>query len=136
MAKQERALRTRDALIRSAAAQFDRDGYIGASLARIRDGAEISMGALTFHFSTKAELADAIEKSARTMVAEVVEQVSARKAPSLGLAVELTLELARLLEREEVVRAAARIARERPGSPEWSSTWVPRLRQKIGRAHV
>ncbi|MEU3253474.1 TetR family transcriptional regulator [Streptomyces sp. NPDC006997] len=131
MAKQERALKTRHALVRAAATRFDRDGYAGASLSQIRDAARISMGALTFHFSSKAELADAIEGGARAMIAEVVEQVSAKGTPSLDLAVELTLELTRLLEEQEMVRAAARLARERPGSPEWSSAWVPALRRML-----
>jgi AcrR family transcriptional regulator len=135
MTKQERAQKTRDALVRAAAGQFDRNGYSGASLAQIRDAARISMGALTFHFSTKAELADTIEDAARTMTMDVVERVSAQGAPSLALVVELTLELTRLLQEQEVVRAAARLARERPDSPEWSAAWLPVVRRILEESY-
>ncbi|MGW5674910.1 TetR family transcriptional regulator [Streptomyces sp. NPDC003860] len=133
MAKQERAQKTREGLLRSAATQFDRDGYNGASLARISEAAQISMGALTFHFSTKADLADAVEEAGRAMVLDAVERIGAQHPPSLGLAMELTLELTRLLQEQEVVRAAARLTRERPGRPEWSSAWLPELRRILNR---
>ncbi|MFD6618787.1 TetR family transcriptional regulator [Streptomyces albidoflavus] len=136
MTKQQRALRTRTALVRAAAVEFDRDGYAGASLAQIRDAAQISMGAVTFHFATKAELADAIEGASRTMAADVAARVMTDGPPSLHLAARFTLELTGLLEREVVVRAGARLARERPGSPEWSSAWVPALRRMLERLHV
>ncbi|GAA5005348.1 TetR/AcrR family transcriptional regulator [Streptomyces hyderabadensis] len=135
MVKQARALKTRDALVRAASAQFCRHGYAGTSLTQIRDAARISMGALTFHFSTKAELADAVEKAAQDMTTALVERVSSDREPSLALAVELTLELTRLLAEQDVVRAAARLARERPGSREWSSTWQPEVRRIIEESH-
>ena len=54
MVKQERALRTREALIESAAEVFDREGFSVASLTAISSRAGVSNGALHFHFASKA----------------------------------------------------------------------------------
>jgi len=64
MAKQERAVRTREALLRSAAEIFDTDGFVSASLSAICNRAGVSSGALHFHFASKGALADAIEQAA------------------------------------------------------------------------
>lgn len=63
MTKQDRAVRTRLALIRSAAEQFEARGYVRASLAEISAGAGVSSGALHFHFANKAAVAEADRKS-------------------------------------------------------------------------
>ncbi|MFD6492381.1 TetR family transcriptional regulator, partial [Streptomyces sp. NPDC060188] len=52
--KQQRAVRTRDALIRSAAETFESRGYVQAKLAEISSRAGVSAGALHFHFPNKA----------------------------------------------------------------------------------
>ncbi|MER7624989.1 TetR/AcrR family transcriptional regulator [Streptomyces sp. NPDC126503] len=64
MAKQERAVRTREALLRSAAEIFDTDGFVSASLSAICSKAGVSSGALHFHFASKGALAEAIERAA------------------------------------------------------------------------
>lgn len=64
MVKQERAARTRETLIRSAAQIFDREGFSVASLTGISSLAGVSNGALHFHFASKAALADAVEAAA------------------------------------------------------------------------
>ncbi|WP_329488591.1 TetR family transcriptional regulator [Kitasatospora sp. NBC_01246] len=62
--KQERAQHTRRALLRAAAGEFDQHGYAGTSLSRVSRAAGVTMGALTFHFPTKASLADAVRADA------------------------------------------------------------------------
>ncbi|MET9290711.1 TetR/AcrR family transcriptional regulator [Streptomyces sp. NPDC003077] len=135
MVKQERAVRTRAALVRAAAAQFDRDGYDGTSLARISKAAGISVGALTFHFSTKAELADAVQEAGHSVTRQALERVTAAPAPALRTVVDLTLELTRLLEEETLVRSAVRLARERLGTRSWSELWLPMVSRLLDEAH-
>lgn len=135
MVKQERAVRTRSALVRAAAAEFDRDGYEGTSLARISKVANISIGAVTFHFSSKSELADAVFEEGRAMTIAALEQMAAEPAPALRAVVDLSLELTRLMEEETAVRSAIRLSRERPGSPSWSDLWLPTVRQLLDRAY-
>ncbi|MFJ3228305.1 TetR family transcriptional regulator [Streptomyces sp. NPDC086783] len=64
MAKQERAVRTRNALIESAAQLFDQEGFEVVTLAAISARAGVSNGALHFHFASKAALADAVGRAA------------------------------------------------------------------------
>ncbi|WP_051708030.1 MULTISPECIES: ScbR family autoregulator-binding transcription factor [unclassified Streptomyces] len=78
MAKQERAVRTRNALIESAAELFTRDGFELASLAGISSRAGVSNGALHFHFASKAALAAAVGRAA----AERFDRMTAAERPS------------------------------------------------------
>lgn len=136
MAKQqERAERTRRALIEAAAAEIDRNGYDRTSLVRICQLARISMGALTFHFPSKGELADEISQLGGEATRAAVGRVSVSELPELHVVVELTLALARLLEEDARVRSAARLARERPGAAEpWIGSWLPAVRDLLARA--
>ncbi|MEU5404225.1 ScbR family autoregulator-binding transcription factor [Streptomyces sp. NPDC005963] len=77
MAKQERAVRTRAALIQSAAEVFTTEGYVRASLARISRQARVSSGALHFHFETKRELARAVEDEAARRLRAIAEDLPA-----------------------------------------------------------
>ncbi|MDL5156601.1 TetR/AcrR family transcriptional regulator [Actinomycetospora termitidis] len=56
----ERTRRTRRRLLRAAADAFDARGYRGAALSDILAGADLTKGALYFHFSSKQALADAL----------------------------------------------------------------------------
>lgn len=58
--QQLRAVRTRATLIAAAANEFTSHGYAAASLNTILDVADCSKGAMYFHFSCKAELADCV----------------------------------------------------------------------------
>jgi AcrR family transcriptional regulator len=60
LARQDRAERTRNAILDAAAEVFDERGFNGASLSDILSKAGVTKGALYFHFSSKEELAQAI----------------------------------------------------------------------------
>ncbi|OLF05371.1 hypothetical protein BLA60_36745 [Actinophytocola xinjiangensis] len=60
MARQDRAERTRNAILDAAAEVFDERGFDGASLSDILARAGVTKGALYFHFSSKEELARAL----------------------------------------------------------------------------
>lgn len=57
MARQERAVRTRRAILEAAASVFDERGYEAATIADILTRAGVTKGALYFHFSSKQDLA-------------------------------------------------------------------------------
>ncbi|WP_186785206.1 TetR/AcrR family transcriptional regulator [Streptomyces misionensis] len=136
---QERAAKTHDALIRAAAEEFDRQGYEGASLSRVSKGACASMGALTFHFPTKRDLAVAVRAAGRDAVAHVVRDAADDTRAPLEALEGLTFALVRLLERDVVARAAARLERDSPpGGPEaWPvREWTRALRALLERATV
>ncbi|MFI6345558.1 ScbR family autoregulator-binding transcription factor [Streptomyces sp. NPDC050560] len=57
---QERAVRTRRAILEAAAITFDRRGYEAATITEILKEAGVTKGALYFHFPSKEALADAV----------------------------------------------------------------------------
>ncbi len=135
MVKQERALRTRSALLDAAAEVFDEHGYDGASFAQICKRIGISMGALTYHFSTKDDLVDTIRARGQSATRSTVHQVVSRRLPPLQAAVELTLAITELLATDAAVRAAARLSRERPAAePAWLSLWADPLSDMLHTA--
>jgi AcrR family transcriptional regulator len=137
MVKQPRAVRTRSVLVRAAAGQFDRDGYEGTSLTRVCSAAGISMGALTYHFPTKEKLADALQELGCSVTRSAVRAAVAVPASPLRRARVLILSVARLLEQETEVRAAARLARERhTAADDWTAVWLPELRKLLEQAYA
>ena len=132
---QPRAARTRLAIVGAAADEFDRNGYSGASMARVSRAAGVTVGALTFHFGNKEELAAAVRKQGDAATETAVAAVTARREGSVQTVISLTLELTGLLESDVAVRAAARLAREQTGAPDWFSVWVPAIHQQLRSVH-
>ncbi len=132
--RQERALQTRRALLHAAATEFDLHGYEGTSLARISRTAGVTLGALTFHFPSKAALADAVRSEGAALTGAAVPEAGGgdrRPDPGVGGLIEL---LTRLLDEEPSVRAAARLSWEQPESAgNWHAAWGPELRDRLAR---
>ncbi|MFF3216035.1 ScbR family autoregulator-binding transcription factor [Streptomyces sp. NPDC002886] len=105
MVKQARAARTREALVRSAAEIFDRDGFSVASLTAISSLAGVSNGALHFHFASKAALADAVEEEALTRLLGVADAELPPGASRVQFLVDVTFGLTRALSSDVVLRA-------------------------------
>ncbi|MCW7944478.1 hypothetical protein AAW14_21240 [Streptomyces hygroscopicus] len=82
MAKQERAVRTRNALIQSAAELFSRDGFEVVTLSTISARAGVSNGALHFHFPSKSALAAAVRDAAAQRFRRITS--GERPPPQLG----------------------------------------------------
>ncbi|MEU3742772.1 ScbR family autoregulator-binding transcription factor [Streptomyces sp. NPDC032198] len=74
MAKQERAVRTRDAILVAAAEVFDEVGYEAAAVSEILKRAGVTKGALYFHFASKKQLAQAVLAHQVFAVPEVPER--------------------------------------------------------------
>jgi len=97
--RQERAARTRRALIRAAALVFAEQGYVAASLNEVSSRAEVSPGALHFHFASKRDLAGAVDEAAARVVDTLVKEAAAASPDPLRQLVGCVLLLARgLLE--------------------------------------
>ncbi|MDI3422968.1 TetR/AcrR family transcriptional regulator [Streptomyces luteolus] len=135
MVKQQRAARTREALVHAAAVAFDRVGYEAASLAHVSGSAGISMGALTFHFPTKEKLAAEVQLHGARATRDAIDGMGDTCERPLRTLVDLTLEVARLLDEDVTVRAAARLAREcLPSETPWPSVWLPVAEHLLDRA--
>lgn len=114
MAKQERAVRTRQSLIQSAAEVFAREGYAAASLAHISRRAGVSNGALHFHFGTKRDLARAVEEEAERRLRAITEGVptDGARGGALQSLVDATHALMSRLAEDVVVRAGFELGGE------------------------
>lgn len=104
MARQERAVRTRNMLIESAAELFDREGYETASLATISARAGVSNGALHFHFASKTALAGAVWETAAQRLWRITDGGPAREG-ALQLLIDASHALVRGLHQDVVLRA-------------------------------
>ncbi|WP_328891855.1 ScbR family autoregulator-binding transcription factor [Streptomyces sp. NBC_00316] len=109
MVKQERAARTRRALINAAAEVFADDGYALASLPVISKRAGVSTGALHFHFSNKDALAVAVENAAELALRAMVEQCSAWSATSLQCLACAVTRILDVVGADPVTRAGLRL---------------------------
>ncbi|MDX3538526.1 helix-turn-helix domain containing protein [Streptomyces sp. MB09-01] len=114
MAKQERAARTRETLIRAAAEVFAEQGFVTASIAAISRRAGVSAGGLHFHFANKTAIARAVEdRASRALRRVTTERWGAAAAPAgavdgnaLQVLVDSSHSLMALLASDVVVRAA------------------------------
>jgi len=60
MAKQDRAIRTRQSILSAAAGVFEERGYQAATISEILTAADVTKGALYFHFPSKKHLAQGV----------------------------------------------------------------------------
>ncbi|WP_151483691.1 ScbR family autoregulator-binding transcription factor [Streptomyces albicerus] len=114
MVKQERAARTRQALVRAAAEVFAHDGFGVASLNSISQKAGVSNGALHFHFESKQTLARAVQDEAAAAVRTIAAPARAGGPEPLQRLIDATHTLMGRLDRDVVVRAGFELA---GGSP-------------------
>ncbi|GJF26992.1 TetR family transcriptional regulator [Streptomyces sp. HO565] len=133
--KQVRAVRTRRLILQAAADEFDRQGYAGTPLTCVTKAAGISMGALTFHFPAKQDLADAVQAAGIEMTRQVMAHIAGLPVSPLAGARALVLAIARLLEESTTVRAAARLTRERSVERLWTDAWLMYMTELLSRAH-
>ncbi|GAA0477693.1 ScbR family autoregulator-binding transcription factor [Streptomyces sp. NPDC046215] len=109
MTKQERAMNTRHALIRSAAQAFDQHGYTRAKLSAISAGAGVSSGALHFHFDTKAAMAAAVETEATRTLHAITRNIQRKSVSPLQTLIDTTHAIAEQLRWDVVTRAGFRL---------------------------
>ncbi|MDL5205381.1 ScbR family autoregulator-binding transcription factor [Streptomyces sp. ALI-76-A] len=105
MVKQERAARTRQALIRAGAEVFAEEGLTRTSLSTISRRAGVSNGALHFHFENKQALVQAIESQALEAVRQITRDAAARDGGPLQSLVDATFRLMSVIGDDVVVRA-------------------------------
>ncbi|WP_432117049.1 ScbR family autoregulator-binding transcription factor [Streptomyces sp. bgisy032] len=106
MPRQERALRTRALLLRSAAECIKEHGYDGSSTTDVLRRAGVTRGALYFHFPSKEALADAIVEYQMPLLRPLSAECP------LQAAIDLTLSYARMLQTDVILQAAVRLATE------------------------
>ncbi len=104
--KQERAIQTRKEILRAAAVVFDQAGFAGASINRILAEANLTAGALYFHFKSKEDLARAV------MTAQPDSILPWLSSEGLQRLVDITLVWAHQLQTDILLRAGVRLTTE------------------------
>lgn len=105
--KQERAVKTREAILHAAAEVFDAYGYSGASISKIMERAQVTQGGMYFHFKSKLGLAQAVLAHQQEFV-----HFAPTGHDGLQLLIDLNFFLARELQTNVVFRASVRLAVE------------------------
>ncbi|NGP08373.1 TetR/AcrR family transcriptional regulator [Rhodococcus sp. 14C212] len=122
---QQRAIRTRQQILLAAAQLFADNGINGTALAEAAASAEVTKGALTFHFPTKDALVQALitEQEQRTLA--TIGVVLHTDAPALEQLVALTHALGRLFAEDLIVQAGLRLTGEyERADPEAYRSWI------------
>lgn len=106
--KQERAVKTRETILRAAAEVFDECGFSGASISKIMQQAGVTQGAMYFHFKSKRSLAQAVMVNQ----GDYAELPVGEDGGGLQGLIDMTFHLARELQRNVLFRAGVRLAVE------------------------
>ncbi|MEU2539469.1 TetR/AcrR family transcriptional regulator [Streptomyces iakyrus] len=114
MAKQERALRTREKVLDAAAEEFAAQGYAKATLNDVARRTGMTKGALYGHFPSKEILAATLLAQSRVAWEEMRRARDVPGAAARAVLEELVLELAQRLRSDIRLRAALRLASDLP----------------------
>ncbi|TSD96571.1 TetR/AcrR family transcriptional regulator [Skermania sp. ID1734] len=129
--QQERARRTRAAIVKSAAAEFAKSGYAAASLARILEGSNATKGAMYFHFDSKEDLARAVMDESIRRYAEFGDRwISRTDLEPLQILHGLVDEMALRFQHDDLTRAQFRLIIE----PELQASGVASGSQLWGKS--
>ncbi|MFF4832953.1 ScbR family autoregulator-binding transcription factor [Streptomyces sp. NPDC001315] len=135
MARQLRAEQTRATIITAAADLFDRRGYESTSLSDIVEHAQVTKGALYFHFAAKEDLARAIMELQSQASRQVTDQVDDQGCPSLEALMRITFGMARLSVEGPITRAGLRLAtggvEVRPPLPHPFTEWLDLVTRRL-----
>jgi AcrR family transcriptional regulator len=116
VARQERAVRTRRAVLEAAAAVFAEHGYAAATVADILKTAGVTKGALYFHFDSKEALA-------RGILEVQTDQRVAEQEVKLQEMVDVAMTVAHRLVNDPLLRAGARLSADPVGRKHYGSAW-------------
>lgn len=111
MAKQQRSIRTREIVLTAAARQFARAGYQGTTLNAIVREANITQGALYFHFDSKHDLAAEVIRLQHEVAIESGKKFLEEQSGLVGM-VRLSGELALQIVSDPIVQAGLRLSTE------------------------
>ncbi|MDQ1582114.1 MAG: hypothetical protein QOF36_168 [Microbacteriaceae bacterium] len=109
---QERAAKTRDAILRGAASVFVERGYSGTALSDVVSAAGVTKGALYFHFDSKESLALAIIDAQHTASTRAGASLFDPAIPGLEALITLTARYARQMRVDPIVRAGIKLTME------------------------
>jgi AcrR family transcriptional regulator len=134
LARQDRAERTRNAILDAAAEVFDERGFNGASLSDILARAGVTKGALYFHFSSKEELAKEIVEDQWAVELPSVDYSN----PGLQMLIDMSHAFGHNLATNVRVRASNRLVTEANfanPAPQVYQRWISIIHEVLKAAH-
>ncbi|MEV0184354.1 ScbR family autoregulator-binding transcription factor [Streptomyces sp. NPDC050625] len=117
MAQQERAVRTRRAVIEAAATVFAERGYTAATIAEILERAGVTKGALYFHFDSKEALARGV------IGAQIDNDYWVPRELKLQEWVDIGMTLAHQIPLDVILLAGIRLSGDMQGRDLFGSAW-------------
>ena len=111
MVRQARSEATRQKIIAAAVELFSETGYADAGLGDIIEGAELTKGALYYHFDSKDALAAAVIEEGGATVLRAFEGGGESPAPALENMIHCVFDAAELMADNKVARTAIQLVR-------------------------
>ena len=131
---ERRAGTTRQRLIAAASRQFAHSAYSMVSLDDILAEAELTKGAMYFHFSSKQALALAIIDDLTEMSRRAVTELLARKMSGLETLIDLVYLLAVQDTQDEVARAGVRLLETLDNTNALWQSWIEIVTSLVHKA--
>ncbi|MCP3424835.1 TetR/AcrR family transcriptional regulator [Rothia sp. AR01] len=110
--REQQRLRTRAAILRIAAEEFERRGYAATALSEIAGRLGVTKGTVYFHFPTKSAVALAVVDSYFARWRELLEEIERRGLTGVGALRWLSAEVAASYREDPGTRAPLRLMRE------------------------
>lgn len=111
MVRQARSEATRRKIISSAVELFNEIGYPATGLGHIIERAEMTKGALYYHFDSKESLATAIIEEGSVRLAAAFRSVSTSSAPALEGIIHGVFVVADLMATDQIARSGTQLLR-------------------------
>lgn len=111
MVRQARSEATRRKIITSAVELFNEIGYPATGLGDIIERAEMTKGALYYHFDSKESLATAIIEEGSARLAEAFRSITTASAPTLESMIHGVFVVADLLSTDQIARSGTHLLR-------------------------
>lgn len=111
-AMQDRAVRTREAILTDAARQFDVDGYGNTSISTILAASGIAKGALYYHFPSKEAVAQQLISDWNLAVDEAISDASRAARTAFDRLTAIFSSLAREIADDVTLRAGMKLTLE------------------------
>ena len=140
MARQARSEATRQRIITAAVDLFNEIGYPSAGLAEIVERAQMTKGALYYHFDSKEDLAVAIISDGGAVVITAFQEMAASPAPALETMIHGSFVVASLMSTNTMVRTAVQLCRAMAGFSEAArrayADWLNLMKAAARRAQA
>lgn len=111
MVRQARSQATRSKIITSAVELFNEIGYPATGLGDIIDRAEMTKGALYYHFESKESLATAIIEEGSARLSEAFRSITSSSAPALETIIHGVFVVADLMGTDQIARSGMQLLR-------------------------